>query len=672
MSLEGGSENISRFQLIKNFFKDNSGFFKELQKTFDVDFFRFSDLPHEISYEDIPGGITPDGVVTDYAQTLEYIKKRYEGKSIKACFVFSDGTDTTDVPKNVDKNELMSNLAKESSAPFFTFAPNTDMEVKDIAISDISYNRFTFARNPWQADVTVKIRGYNNLKLPVTLKEGNNILSKRLLETGNKQTVRMKLSFTPYKVGTFLYNISIPVQPQEAISENNQVSFLVKVVRDKIRIMHVCGRPSWDEKFLRQALKNDPNVDLVSFFILRTPDDISGARNDELSLIPFPVDELFTQVLNTFDLVIFQNFDYRPYDSSFYRFSQYLNNIMEFVTEQGGGFLMVGGDLSFFQGGYDGTAIEQILPVDLSSETDFIDTTQLQAALTEDGLQHPITSLDKNVNRNIEIWEGLPKLEGCNVTAQLKSDSVVLATYPVKKNPPLISVRDSGDGRCMAITTDSLWRWNFISVGNGGSNRHYLKFWRNTIKWLIKDPVFDPVHTTINKDTFHPEEEIVVNVKVLGRNYQPMKDIQLDINVTNEFSGKGIFFINGETDSDGQYTFSFKHGKEGSYIINTMAKNNSGEIGQDSTVFSIVQENEEFKDPAINRTLLMKLAEVSGGKYFDLPQNDIGDKLSIDNPPITKLAGKRQISLWDNGYVFLLVISIVSLEWWIRKRKGLS
>ena len=68
------------------------------------------------------------------------------------------------------------------------------------------------------------------------------------------------------------------------------------------------------------------------------------------------------------------------------------------------------------------------------------------------------------------------ELDGCNVTTQLKSDAVPLVIFPTKGNPPLISVRDVGLGRCMAITTDSLWRWDFLSVGKGGSNRHYIKF----------------------------------------------------------------------------------------------------------------------------------------------------------------------------------------------------
>ena len=672
MSLKGGDTGVSRSQLASHFFRDNPSFFEKLQNDFDVDYLSFSDTVREISYHDVEKGLSLGGMNTDMAQALKLAKKRYEGASVKGYFVFSDGADTVELPSEENKLETISNLARDLSAPFFTFAPAGNMEARDIAISNVTFDAFTFVRSPWRADVTVKIFGYKDLRLPVTLKQGNDIIASKVLTTENECEFHLDLSFTPYTTGSFLYTISIPVQPHEAIAENNQVSFLVKVVRDKIRIMHVCGRPSWDERFLRRVLKSDPNIDLISFFILRTPTDVSEARNDELSLIPFPVDELFTQSLGTFDLVIFQNFDYRPYDTSLFRFSHYLNNIQKFVTEQGGGFVMIGGDISFTQGGYDGTAIEDVLPVNLSTEKDSIDTSRLKAELTDNGQKHPVTCLDGNWERNTAIWKDLPELDGCNVTAQLKTDAVSLAVYPVKGNPPLVSVRDVGMGRCMAVTADSLWRWNFLSVGNGGSNRHYIKFWQNAIKWLIRDPTLNPVHVTVNKETFLPDEDVRIKVQALGRNYQPLEGVQISVDVANEFSGESVFTASGVTGSDGQYVATMKHGVEGYYIVKADAKKEHEEIGRDYAIFAVAVENKEFKDPSIRRDILVRLAESSSGKYFDLPVKNVGDKISLENPSIVKLAGKRQISLWDNGYFFLAALAAVSLEWWIRKRSGLS
>ena len=131
------------------------------------------------------------------------------------------------------------------------------------------------------------------------------------------------------------------------------------MIRDRVRVLHLSGRPSWDERFLRAMLRRDPNVDLVSFFILRTESDEQPWNRNDLSLIPFPTYEIFEEQLRSFDLVIFQNFNYAPYGVE-----PFLPNVRDYV-EGGGALAMVGGDLSFTSGGYGATALRDVLPVEL-------------------------------------------------------------------------------------------------------------------------------------------------------------------------------------------------------------------------------------------------------------------------------------------------------------------
>ena len=142
---------------------------------------------------------------------------------------------------------------------------------------------------------------------------------------------------------------------------------MVRVIRDKIRVLQVAGQPSWDVRALRQMLKSNPNVDLISFFILRTQESISLVPNDEMSLIPFPTRELFEQQLPSFDLIVLQDFEYVPYN-----IGDYLENIRSYV-EGGGGLAMLGGAASFTSGGsggYYGTPVAAALPVELYGPSD--------------------------------------------------------------------------------------------------------------------------------------------------------------------------------------------------------------------------------------------------------------------------------------------------------------
>ncbi|MCF6277601.1 MAG: LLM class flavin-dependent oxidoreductase, partial [Anaerolineales bacterium] len=117
------------------------------------------------------------------------------------------------------------------------------------------------------------------------------------------------------------------------------------------------AHPFNSPRYLREVLVSNPKVDLLSFFILRTLGDDVGAPTSELSLIPFPSNLLFSDYLNSFDLIIFQNFRFEAFiDKSL------LGNLKNYVMN-GGAFLMIGGELSFQAGGYERTPIEDILPV---------------------------------------------------------------------------------------------------------------------------------------------------------------------------------------------------------------------------------------------------------------------------------------------------------------------
>ena len=190
-----------------------------------------------------------------------------------------------------------------------------------------------------------------------------------------------------------MFEIGTPVLAGEALTSNNRQVFTLKVIRDRVRVLHVCGRPSWDQRFLRSMLRLDPNVDLVSFFILRTETDDQPWNREEMSLIPFPDREIFDEQLKSFDLLIFQNFNSAPS----YKVEPYLPGLRDYV-QSGGALAMVGGDLSFASGGYAQTALREVLPVELEGiprcrAIGRCTRDAFKPRLTTSGRSHPVTSL---------------------------------------------------------------------------------------------------------------------------------------------------------------------------------------------------------------------------------------------------------------------------------------
>ena len=60
--------------------------------------------------------------------------------------------------------------------------------------------------------------------------------------------------------------ISTPPPSNEEDLSNNVLLVPMDVVRDRLRVLLVAGAPTWDVRYIRRLLKEDPGVDLSEFF----------------------------------------------------------------------------------------------------------------------------------------------------------------------------------------------------------------------------------------------------------------------------------------------------------------------------------------------------------------------------------------------------------------------
>ena len=124
----------------------------------------------------------------------------------------------------------------------------------------------------------------------------------------------VELTITLDRAGSRIVEVAIEAPDGDEIPDNDRRLVAFDVARDRVRVLHVAGRPTYDVRALRMWLKSDASVDVVAFFILRTHTDDVNATEDDLALIPFPVDELFSEHLPSFDAVVLQDFNAAPYE----------------------------------------------------------------------------------------------------------------------------------------------------------------------------------------------------------------------------------------------------------------------------------------------------------------------------------------------------------------------
>lgn len=535
--------------------------------------------------------------------------------------------------------------------------------LKDLAVDRVAVDDFAFVRNPVTVEAEIRARGMGDQSLQVVLKrEGKVVATQPLRIKPDTERYKVQFTFAPDQTGQFVYTVSVPVLPGEAVTSNNTRSFVLKVIRDRMRVLLVVGRPSWDERFLRALLKQDPNVDLVSFFILRSSLDNPHAREDELSLIPFPVREIFHEQLHTFDVVIFQNFAHR--DRAYAnQVDQYLPEIRDYV-QGGGAFAMIGGDNSFGDGHYDETELADILPVEMDPTP--ARPEPFQARLTPQGLRHPITQLTPNADLTQRLFAELPPIAGLNVT-RAKPNAQVLLDQP-GTNLPLLALGEFGRGRSMALMTDSLWHWTLPAATSGSPPRAYDKLWTQALRWLVKDPDLTTLRIQADKPNVEPGEEVGAVVTVRKPDYSPAPGTHVYVAAIQVDEGKVAKEQQAAVGPDGTLHVSFGALPAGPYKLIARAQLGEGPQSEATDAVAVRAAGPELGDAAPRPKLLQEIAEVTGGTSMALP--DHMPELPLVEPEVVEVGARKDLPVWDEPWPLLVLVLALGAEWALRRRWG--
>lgn len=546
-----------------------------------------------------------------------------------------------------------------------TLAVGKDEALDDASIESLEADGVAFLRQPAQVQVRVRVPPSRSGPLTVTLRKGAEVIRETDVEIGPDGTGVVGLSFTPTKLGRSVYTVSIPTQAGDAVPENDQRAFLVRVVRDKLRALLVCGSPSWDARFLRALLKGNPAIDLITFYILRTQNDNSMAPPEELSLIPFPTEELFEQHLSSFDLVIFQDFDFGPY-----QMGRYLPRIRDYVMN-GGSFAMLGGSRSFGAGGYFGTPIADILPVEMVAGDRAIDDKPFSPALVPEATHHPLVELVPRLADNLAAWASLEPLAGTNVIASAKQGAQVLLRHSTLTGQdgaamPVLVVGTPGRGRSMVLSSDSSFRWGITTAGRTGDASAYDRFWDRGLRWLGRDPLLDPARISTDREHYGPGAKLRATVLLRDARYQPFGQRAFRLSLLDD-RGQAQREIAIETDAEGRANAELPApAVAGAYSLVVREEGAAEPLAEE--VFVVEAGGDELADPRARPQLLGKLADVTGGRAL----RDV-TSVSLDDLPRTRsrMLGTHVTKPFATPWFFACFVAVFGLEWWLRRRFGL-
>ncbi len=546
-------------------------------------------------------------------------------------FLFSDGINYAEELPSVKKENLVVIPVVFNEKSF-----------QDVSIYNVRFSKIGFKDIEHEIKVELYSFGYPNRYCKVRLYNlsTNEVLhtSEVLLKDGVVETT---LKFVPKSIGKNKFKVEITKLHNEVTYENNSYIFDIEVKKNKIRVLYLCGQPSPEYFHLRSLLKNDPNIDLVSFVILRNPEDIVIVPDEDLALIPFPTYDIFVKELFNYDLVILENFTYVRFGIPLH----YLDNLKKFVLS-GGGLIMIGGENSFFLGGYKYTPIEDVLPVILSEKEEWV-YIDFRPEVVD--YKSPFVKIFEDKKENENIWQTVPMLGNYQKVGGVKDDTIVVLKY---KNFPIACYSEKGKGRVFALLTNTTWRW---CLGNLFQEKYdyknlYTKFWKKVIY-------------------FTSSAEELKNIYILADdNYNTNQQVSLQIisNLKEEVKPEVVVFHPDRTSkflsvkkiSEGKFIANFTPVVEGKYKISAIARVAKKVYTDEKEIYVGDTAIKEIAVLKPNLEYMQKLAEYYDSKTVDLEKLNIE---SIIKEFKSKISSSEVVSIFEVyrlpwfGIVFIIL-----------------
>ena len=407
---------------------------------------------HGAEQRGLAGGLPRDGTYLFEAlsQALSDVPRR----RVAGAVMITDG-EVHDVPDDLKRLPL--------DAPLHVLVTG-DRDERDRRLIVEQAPRFGLVGQ--NLKVTLKVDDgegvHGTAKVTIRRDQGDSVATD--LRVGQPETVELPIDHS----GENVFEIEAEAGPNELTLENNRTVVVVNGVRDRLRVLLVSGEPYPGERVWRNLLKSDPAVDLIHFTILRPPEKLDLTPVRELSLIAFPIEELFEVKLKEFDLVIFDHYKRRGLLPP-----EYYDNLVNYV-KQGGALLEVAGpdfanEFSLYR-----TPLAAVLP---GAPTGDLIERGFLPKVTEVGHRHPVTAELTGADGAEPHWGRWFR----QIDADAKEGEVVMDG--VNSRPVLILDR-FGKGRVAQLLSDQIWLWS-RGFESGGPHAELI---RRLAHWLMKEP----------------------------------------------------------------------------------------------------------------------------------------------------------------------------------------
>jgi hypothetical protein len=633
----------------------NTELLETLAERFRLRIFRFSGDARRV--EDL-GELTFTGGETRIGRALDQARNELAGVPVAGLVLVSDGADQSEA----ELNETLLSL-RSTSVPVFTVGVGREEFSRDVEVRRVSTPRAVLRGTSMMVDVIVAQNGYAGRTVPLIVEDEGRVVNSQdveLPDDGTPATVRVH--FTADETGWRRFRFRVPLQDGELVTANNDRDALIEVRDGRQKILYFEGEPRFEVKFLRRAVADDEELQLV---VLQ--------RTAENKFLRLDVDD-GEELAGGFPITREELFQYRALvigsvEASFFSREQYAM-IVDFVNERGGSVLFLGGKRSFTEGGYAGTPIADLLPVQLGSNPNPNYYRELTVVPTRAGQVHAALQLDPDPTESARIWSELPPLSTFNELTRLKPGATALLTGTgpgVSEGQIVLASQRYGRGLALAMPIQDSWLWQ-MHADIPLEDQTHETIWRQIFRWMVNE-VPDQLTFTASAEPAALNQNIQLQADLRDEGFYRINDAAVSAMIEAPDGTLSELPLRWTSRKDGEYLTSFVPLVGGLHQIRVQANRGDETVATTTLALDAVADNGEFFSAQMRAPLLRRIAEETGGRFYALADiAQLSEDVSYSGSGITRV---ESYDLWDMPLVFLLIIGLVGGEWAFRRVRGL-
>jgi len=544
---------------------------------------------------------------TDISMPLERISKIQKNAS-NAIVLLSDGNQTIG-------NDYEYTSIKD---PVFPIVIGDTTDYQDVKISQINVNRYSFINNKFPIESILQYEGTQTIRLRYSLENNGKIIFSKLVNFSEKNNSHILKTFIKAtKEGTNFFTSKIEYLDNEKNIVNNSKNFSVEVINKQSEILIISSFYHPDLGALKKAIESDKQRKVT----------IKIVDNKKIQL-------------NKYQLVVM----YQPNNK--------FNIIIDQLNSNKSSFMLITG-----------------------SKTDWLFLNNKSLGINKKNINHLenytarfhngfLNFSQKNIG--FEIFPPLIDYYG-ETTVSIPHQTLLYQNINgfSSQNPLLVTTNQSNQKKVF-LFGEGLWKWRSSSFLKNNSFQYFDEFIGSLVQYGSNKKIRNRLDLDITS-FYNANSSIQIGAFYVDENYQFDDRATILFTIKNKNSKKKKTFPFSLSGSSYQLELTSLEAGEYEYTIEVDGQNISKKGKFKVNEFLV---EEQFTNA--NSYKLELLAQKTTGKlYFEDKHRLVIDDLVSDNRFSTIQKSKKTIDKLVNWqWIMLLIIGLLSLEWFIRKFIG--